>query len=117
MGVYLRDNCPHPSTKKVTDTPHKMWTWKVPSLAHIKVWGCEAFVRHETHEKLKTWSDQCIFIGYPYKSFGYLFYRPSDNVVFTARTGVFRDREFIGQGNSGGKLTLKILRSQVVKEP
>ena len=32
-------------TKKVAKTPHEMWTGKVPSLAHIKVWGCEAFVR------------------------------------------------------------------------
>ena len=32
-------------TKKVAKTPHEMWKGKAPSLAHIKVWGCEAFVR------------------------------------------------------------------------
>ena len=31
-------------TKKVAKTPYDMWTTKVPSLAHIKVWGCEAFM-------------------------------------------------------------------------
>ena len=32
-------------TKKVAIIPHKMWTGKFPSLAHIMVWGCMAFVR------------------------------------------------------------------------
>ncbi|KAI3790952.1 hypothetical protein L2E82_04411 [Cichorium intybus] len=74
-------------TKKVAKTPHEMWTGKVPSLAHIKVWGCEAFVRRETHDKLAERSERCIFIGYPKQSFGYLFYRPSEDVVFVARRG------------------------------
>ncbi|KAI3499715.1 hypothetical protein L1887_35524 [Cichorium endivia] len=39
-------------TKKVAKTPHEMRTGKVPSLAHIKVCGCEDFVRRETHDKL-----------------------------------------------------------------
>ena len=39
-------------TKKVAKTPHEMWTGKVPSLAHIKVWGYEAYVIRETHDKL-----------------------------------------------------------------
>ncbi|CAH1415477.1 unnamed protein product [Lactuca virosa] len=63
-------------TKKVAKTPHEMWTGKVPNLDHIKIWGCEAFVRRETHDKLEPRSERCIFIGYPQKYFGYLFYRP-----------------------------------------
>ena len=80
-------------TKKVAKTPHEMWIGKVPSLAHIKVWGCEVFVRRETHDKLEARSEKCYFIGYPKQSFGYLFYRPGENVVFVARRGVFRERE------------------------
>ena len=44
-------------TKKDAKTPHEMWTGKVPSLAHIKVWGCETFVRRETHDKLEPRSE------------------------------------------------------------
>ena len=69
-------------TKKVTKTPHEMWTGKVPNLDHIKIWGYEAFVRREIHDKLEPRSERCIFIGYLQKSFGYLFYIPSENVVF-----------------------------------
>ena len=90
-----------------------MWTGKAPSLAHIKVWGCEAFVRRDTHDKLEPRSERCIFIGYPQKSFGYLFYRPKDNVVFVARRGVFRERELISQGDSGRQIELEEIQESI----
>ena len=76
-------------------------------MAHIKVWGCEAFVRRDTHDKLEPRSERCIFIGYPQKSFGYLFYRPNDNVVFVARRGVFQERELRSLGDSGRQIDLE----------
>lgn len=94
-------------TKKVAKTPHEMWTRKVPNLHHIKIWGCEAFVRRETHDKLEPRIESCIFIGYLQKSFSYLFYKPSEYVVFVARRGVFCEREFINQGNSERQIDLE----------
>ncbi|KAI3778645.1 hypothetical protein L2E82_08027 [Cichorium intybus] len=94
-------------TKKVAKTPHEMWTGKVPSLAHIKVWGCEAFVRRETQDKLAERSERCFFLGYPKQSFGYLFYRPSEDVVFVARRAVFRERELIFKEDSGSTIDLE----------
>ena len=32
-------------TKKVSKTPFEIWKGKRPSLSHIKIWGCEVFVR------------------------------------------------------------------------
>jgi len=84
-----------------------MWTGKVPNLDHINVWGCESFMRREAHDKLEPRSERCIFIGYPHKSFGYIFYRPSDNVVFVARRGVFQERELISKGDSGRQVDLE----------
>jgi len=91
-------------TKKVEKTPHEIWTGRKPSLAHIKVWGCEVFVRHESQDKLANKSEKCLFIGYPQKSYGYLFYRPTNNVVFVARRGVFRERELIAKEVSGSNI-------------
>ena len=82
-------------------------------MAHIKVWGCEAFVRRDTHDKLEPRSERCIFIGYPQKSFGYLFYRPKDNVVSVARRGVFRERELISQGDSGRQIELEEIQESI----
>ena len=67
-------------------------------------------MRRETHDKLEPRSERCIFIGYPQKSFGYLFYRPSENVVFVARRVVFREREFKSQGDSGRLIDLEELQ-------
>ncbi|KAI3680369.1 hypothetical protein L2E82_50354 [Cichorium intybus] len=110
-GSFERETAAHilnlVPTKKVAKTPHEMWTGKVPSLAHIKVWGCEAFVRRETHDKIAKRSERCFFIGYPKQSFGYLFYRPSEDVVFVARRGFFRERELISKEDSGSTIDLE----------
>ncbi|GJV29369.1 retrotransposon protein, putative, ty1-copia subclass [Tanacetum coccineum] len=39
-------------TKKVDKTPYELWYGKVPNLSYLKVWGCEAFVKRDTHDKL-----------------------------------------------------------------
>ncbi|KAI3524132.1 hypothetical protein L1887_02784 [Cichorium endivia] len=67
-------------TKKVAKTPHEMWTGKAPSLAHVKVWGCEAFVRRETHDKLAERGE---------------------------RRGVFLERELIFKEDSGSTIDLE----------
>lgn len=51
-------------TKKVSKAPYEMWSGKKPSLAHIKVLGCDVFVRHETQDKLQARAERFIFIVY-----------------------------------------------------
>ncbi|GJX70441.1 retrotransposon protein, putative, ty1-copia subclass [Tanacetum coccineum] len=50
------------STKKVSKTPFEMWKGKRPSLGHIKIWGCEVFVRREAQDKLEARSEKCLFV-------------------------------------------------------
>ena len=104
-------------TKKVSKTPFEMWKGKRPSLGHIKIWGCEVFVRREAQDKLEARSEKCHFIGYPEESFGYLFYRPKDNVVFVARRGTFLEREMIYKEDSGSKIDLKEIQESADEEP
>jgi transposase InsO family protein len=104
-------------TKKVSKTPHEMWFGKPPSLEHIKVWGCEVFVRRDTSDKLSARSEKCFFVGYPEKSFGYSFYRPSDNVVFVARRGFFREKELISKEDSGSMIDLEEIQEVNDEEP
>nr|GEZ10914.1 hypothetical protein [Tanacetum cinerariifolium] len=73
---------------------------KRPSLGHIKIWGCEVFVRREVQDKLEARSEKCLFVGYPEESSRYLFYKPNDNVVIVARRGVFLEREMISKEDS-----------------
>ncbi|GJQ91072.1 putative RNA-directed DNA polymerase [Tanacetum coccineum] len=77
-----------------------MWKGKRSSLRHIKIWGCEVFVRREAQDKLEARSEKCLFIGYLEESFGYLFYKPNDNVVFLAQRGELLEREMISKEDS-----------------
>ncbi|GJZ98742.1 putative RNA-directed DNA polymerase [Tanacetum coccineum] len=104
-------------TKKVSKTPFEMWKGKRPSLGHIKIWGCEVFVRREAQDKLEARSEKCLFVGYPEESFGYLFYKPKDNVVFVARRGVFLEREMISKEDSGSKIDLEEIQESADEEP
>nr|GFD38562.1 retrotransposon protein, putative, Ty1-copia subclass [Tanacetum cinerariifolium] len=56
-------------------------------------------------------------VGYPKESFGYLFYKPKDNVVFVARRGVFLDREMISKKDSGSKIDLEEIQESTNEEP
>ncbi|GKA38187.1 calmodulin-interacting protein 111 isoform X1 [Tanacetum coccineum] len=79
--------------------------------------GCEVYVRREAQDKLKARSEKCLFIGYLEESFGYLFYKPKDNVVFVARRGVFLEREMISKEDSGDKIDLEEIQESADKEP
>nr|GFC66576.1 retrotransposon protein, putative, Ty1-copia subclass [Tanacetum cinerariifolium] len=39
-------------TKKVDKTSYEIWHGKAPNLSYLKVWGCEAYVKHDLADKL-----------------------------------------------------------------
>jgi hypothetical protein len=47
-------------------TPHEVWTGNKPSLKHLRVFGCEAYVHvpKENRSKLDNKVEKCIFISY-----------------------------------------------------
>ena len=71
------------------------------SLSFLKIWGCEAFVKHLQSDKLAPKSDKCIFVGYPKETLGYYFYNRSEGKVFVAWNGVFLEKEFLIGEKSG----------------
>ncbi len=85
-------------SKSVERTPHEMWTGKSPRLSFLKIWGCEAYVKRLTSDKLHPKSDKCYFVGYPRETKGYYFYNREEQKVFVARNGVFLEKEFLLKG-------------------
>ncbi|GJY44789.1 retrotransposon protein, putative, ty1-copia subclass [Tanacetum coccineum] len=65
------------------------------------VWGCEAYVKCDSADKLQQRSVKCIFVGYPKETMGYYFYFPPENKVIVARYGYFLERDLISQEFSG----------------
>ncbi|WVZ90398.1 LOW QUALITY PROTEIN: hypothetical protein U9M48_036704 [Paspalum notatum var. saurae] len=82
-------------SKSVEKTPYEIWTGKCPKLSFLKIWGCEAYVKRLTSDKLHPKSDKCYFLGYPRETKGYYFYNREEAKVFVARNGVFLEKEFL----------------------
>ena len=79
-------------SKAVEKTPYQIWNGKKPLMSFLRIWGCEALVKHQVSEKLAPRSEKCIFVGYPKETRGYYFYNRSDNKVFVARKGIFLEK-------------------------
>jgi hypothetical protein len=67
-----------PSSTLDDKTLHEVWTGKKPSLTHIKVFGCEAYVDvpKENKSKVDKKAEKCIFIGYKDGLKGYKLWNP-----------------------------------------
>jgi hypothetical protein len=78
-----------------------------PGLSFLKVWGCEAYVKHLKSDKLTPKSDKCFFMGYPRETKGYYFYNKVEDKVFVAHNIVFMEKEFLSKGVSGSKVQLE----------
>nr|GFA42947.1 retrotransposon protein, putative, Ty1-copia subclass [Tanacetum cinerariifolium] len=88
-------------TKKVNKTPYEIWHGKAPNFSYLKVWGCEAYVKRDSADKLHQRFVNCIFVGYPKETMGYYFYFPPENKMIVARYENFLERDLISQRFSG----------------
>ncbi|KAK8509013.1 hypothetical protein V6N12_016857 [Hibiscus sabdariffa] len=40
-------------SKSVQKTPHEMWTGRRPNMSFMRVWGCQAYIKHQMSTKLE----------------------------------------------------------------
>ena len=76
-----------PSSVLDDKNPHEVWTGKKPSLEHLRVFGCDAYVHvpKKNKSKLDNKSEKCIFIGYKYCMKGYKIWNPETKKVVYSR--------------------------------
>src|ERR1041384_7715300 len=108
-AAYVLNRAP---SKSVKTTPFEEWHGMQPKLSHLKIWGCEAYVRKLQPDKLESKADKCIFVGYPKETCGYTFYNKSDSKTFVAKTGHFLEKEFLAKELSGRKIDLDEVTDQ-----
>jgi hypothetical protein len=94
-------------TKSAERTPYEIWTEKHPGLSLLKVWRCEAYVKHLMSDKLTPKLDKCFFVGYPRETKWYYFYNKTEGKVFVAHNGFFMEKEFLSKGVSGSMVQLE----------
>ncbi|KAK8669364.1 hypothetical protein V6N13_106796 [Hibiscus sabdariffa] len=104
-------------SKSVQKTPYEIWTGKRPSMSFMKIWGCQAYVKHQMSTKLELKSYKCIFVGYPKETKGYFFFNPKEKKVYVARTGVFLEKEFLSSNRDCRNIELEEVQQQQVTEP
>ena len=63
--------------KLVSSIPYELWNDKKPSLKHLRIWGCHAYVKKEFVHKLNARAKKYRFIDYSQEGIGYLFYHPT----------------------------------------
>src|SRR3954466_13107636 len=92
--------------------PIEKWCGKKTKLAHLTIWGCEAYVRKLQPDKLESKAEKCTFVGYPKETCGYTFYNQSEGKTFVAKTGHFLEKEFLSKELSGRKIDLDEVTDQ-----
>lgn len=83
-------------SRALGDVPYRRWFGDKPSLDHIRVYGCVAYVMVPRHKQqsLKPKSMKGIFIGYPSDEKGWNIYIPSLGKVIVSRHVTFIEKEF-----------------------
>jgi hypothetical protein len=86
-----------PSSTLDDKTPQEVWNGKKPSLTHIKVFGCDAYIHvpKENKSKLDKKDEKCIFIGYKDGLKGYKLWNPETKKVVYSRDVVFREMKHV----------------------
>ncbi|KAM1936807.1 hypothetical protein ACFX15_014034 [Malus domestica] len=108
-AAYLLNRVP---SKSVSQTPYEIWHGRKPSLNHVKIWGCEAYVKKLEATKLEARSVRCYFVGYPRETMGYEFYHPDDQKVFVARTAKFLKDEFVLKGTISKEMEINEINNE-----
>ena len=77
-------------------TPYELLHGKMPSLEHLRVFGCLCYVHNQDHkgDKFASRSRQCVFVGYPYCKKGWRVYDLELRVFLISRDVVFCEDKF-----------------------
>nr|GEX06432.1 retrovirus-related Pol polyprotein from transposon TNT 1-94 [Tanacetum cinerariifolium] len=100
--------------------PEKEWQGKKVSLAHLRVFGCDSYVkvRDVARDKLDAKSVKCIFICYGLNEMGYHFWDSKSHKVVRSRDVTFNDDSLYGANAAmdSSNLTKPNQKDQVVLE-
>lgn len=104
--VHTVNRCP---TSTVTGgTPYQLWYNRKPSVDHIRVWGCLAYVHVQKDKRgsMGPHMEKCIFIGYPEGYKGWKFYNPVTKRTVISERADFDERYYPGLKHFQSDLSL-----------
>lgn len=89
-SCYLANISPHSG---LSCTPEELWSKRKPSVRHLKVFGCTAYIHipKEKRRKLDMKAEKAIFVGYSSKSKGYRLMTSNRKIVESRDVEFFED--------------------------
>ena len=104
--LYVRNRSPTSSLPS-KHTPYELWFGKKPSISHLRVFGCRAYVhvQKDQRKSLQAHSIRCIFLGYPEEYKGWKCYDPVCKKVLMSRDVIFDESVFPGLGIKESSVT------------
>ena len=95
--THVRNRSPSASLPS-TKTPYELWHQSKPDVSHFRVFGCTAFVlvKKDKCTQLQSYTQKCIFIGYPPDFKAWRFWNPVTQKEVISNTAEFDERYFPG---------------------
>lgn len=92
-AVYIQNRCTHRSTGN--KTPEELWTGRKPSVQHIRIFGCKAYVYEQrgTKGKMEARAVPMIHIGYFRDKKAYRLYDPKRETFIASKDPKFLEQE------------------------
>jgi hypothetical protein len=105
-----------PSSTLDDKNTHEVWTGKKPSLDHLRVFGCDAYVHvtKENRSKMDNKVEKFIFICYKYGVKGYKLWNPKTKKTIYSQDVSFREvkdvskQEFLQRKEEPEKIDLDL---------
>ena len=93
-------------SKSVPKTPVELWIGHKPSMKHLHIWGCSAYVLKGKSDKLQSKIKVVFFVGYPKGTVGGLFYSHKDNKVFVSTNAKFLENDYMNEYTPRSRVVL-----------
>ena len=96
IAVHLINRSPSKALEK-DSVAEMVWSGKVPSYKHLRVFGCEAYshVPKEFRNKLEPKSKKCIFLGYgDFGEMGYRLWDPESRKIIRSNDVHFNEAKY-----------------------
>lgn len=91
-ACYVKNRAMHSAIND--NVPEGMWTGNIPSVKHLKVYGCLAYVHvpKQHRNKLDQRAKECILVGYSNRTKGYRLWDPTiDDIIQTKHVEFVED--------------------------
>jgi hypothetical protein len=97
-SAYIHVHNRTPSNSRGFKTPHELFLGKVPSVKHLRIWGCLAYVHLQKDQRppLSARAKRCVFIRYAEEAKGWIFYDTENSREITSDSALFVEDNFPG---------------------